>query len=118
MKHFKWPGPVDMPFDKRGPVALGFRAGLRIGRHSRVHARGVAAEYASFRHLDPSGIACRPFDRLDPATRAFPIGLLRRLCLALMVFSLAASAAVAVEPTLRDLNLRGLQIGATTTLIV
>ncbi|MGE5193062.1 MAG: hypothetical protein ACM3U2_11230 [Deltaproteobacteria bacterium] len=35
-----------------------------------------------------------------------------------MVFGLAARSAVAVEPTLRDISLRGLEVGGTTTLIV
>jgi hypothetical protein len=39
-------------------------------------------------------------------------------CLALAGADLIAAFAVAVEPTLRDLNLRGLEIGGTTTLIV
>ena len=36
----------------------------------------------------------------------------------LLAFSLAASNAHSAEPVLRDINVRGLEIGATTTLIV
>ena len=39
-------------------------------------------------------------------------------CLALAAFGVAGSSALAVEPVLRDINLRGLEIGGTTTLIV
>jgi hypothetical protein len=39
-------------------------------------------------------------------------------CLALVALGLATRSAVAVEPTLRDINLRGLEVGGTTTLIV
>jgi hypothetical protein len=39
-------------------------------------------------------------------------------CLALAALGLTARSTVAVEPTLRDINLRGLEVGGTTTLIV
>src|SRR5262245_58365274 len=106
MEHIRWPGPVETPFDKRGPVALDSRAGLRTACHPRGHARFVAPECVNLWHVDPAVIVRRSGDRLDAATRSVPISLLRRLCLALMAFSLLAPAAVAVEPTLRDINLR------------
>src|SRR5262245_23352968 len=41
-----------------------------------------------------------------------------RVCVALVTIGTVAPLALAVEPTLRDLNVRGLELGATTTVII